>query len=99
MCCGQKRTGLRSAPRTETTTPLRQRISEAFRVPGAASQLLAANGMPQSAVPLRYSQNSPIRVRGPVTGRQYEFRAGHSIQQVDPRDAPALLRVPYFRLV
>ncbi len=98
MCCGQKRSGLRSALQTETTPSVRLNTPKGFHVPGAAQPFLTVSGMPQAAVRLRYSQTSPIRVQGPVTGRQYEFRAGHAIQQVDPKDAPALLRVPYFRL-
>ena len=52
---------------------------------------------PHVAVSLRYLENSPIRVRGPVTGRQYGFSGSRPVQAVDPRDASALLRTPFFR--
>jgi hypothetical protein len=48
-------------------------------------------------VPLRYARNTPIRVRGPVTGRQYDFTASAPVQAVDPKDAVALLRSAFFR--
>lgn len=53
--------------------------------------------MPPSAVSVRYMQSSPIRVRGPATGRQYQFSAGAPVQAIDPKDAPALLRTSFFR--
>ncbi len=49
------------------------------------------------AVTLRYLENSPIRVPGPVTGRQYEFSGARPVQAVDRRDAVALLRTRFFR--
>jgi hypothetical protein len=97
MCCGQKRSELRSAPLTATTPPLGQNTSNIFRLPGTPQQSLASAQLPHSTVPLRYSQNSPIRVRGPVTGRQYVFSAATPVQGVDPKDATTLLRTPFFR--
>ena len=46
---------------------------------------------------LHYLENSPIRVRGPVTGRQYDFSGLRPVQAVDTRDASALLRTRFFR--
>jgi hypothetical protein len=48
-------------------------------------------------VPLRYVERSPILVRGPATGQQYQFSGTQPIQSVDPRDAEALLRTRFFR--
>jgi hypothetical protein len=48
---------------------------------------------------IRYTEKSPIRVPGPVTGRRYEFSAAQSIQPVDARDAAVLLRTRFFRRV
>ena len=45
---------------------------------------------------LRYTETSPILVRGPVSGRQYEFSGSKPVQVVDPRDAAALLRTGFF---
>jgi cytoskeletal protein RodZ len=50
-----------------------------------------------AAVSLRYTESSPIRVRGPVTGRNYEFSAANPIQFVDSRDACLLLNARFFR--
>jgi hypothetical protein len=48
---------------------------------------------------IRYTEKSPIRVPGPVTGRRYEFSAAQPIQPVDARDAAVLLRTRFFRRV
>jgi len=50
-----------------------------------------------SSVPLRYLEKSPIQLRGPVTGRRYEFSSAHPVQPVDARDASALLRTRFFQ--
>jgi hypothetical protein len=47
--------------------------------------------------PLRYLQEAPIRVVGPVTGRPYAFSGARPLQMVDPRDAEALGRASLFR--
>jgi hypothetical protein len=60
---------------------------------GVAPRILTS----PAAVSLRYLQNPPIRVRGPVTGRQYDFSGSRPVQAVDPRDASALLRTRFFR--
>lgn len=46
---------------------------------------------------VRYVKNSPIRVRGPVTGRYYEFSGSRPVQSVDARDASSLLNTRFFR--
>lgn len=50
-----------------------------------------------SSVVLRYTETSPILVRGPVSGRQYQFSGLKPLQPVDARDAAALLRTGFFR--
>jgi hypothetical protein len=50
-----------------------------------------------SSVNIHYLKNSPIVVRGPVSGRQYQFSSAHPDQPVDARDANALLRTRFFR--
>jgi hypothetical protein len=52
---------------------------------------------PHSSIGVRYLENSPIRVRGPVSGRSYEFSGTAPIQQVDARDAASLLNTRFFR--
>jgi hypothetical protein len=45
---------------------------------------------------LRYRERARVQVRGPVTGRVYEFSAGQPTQPVDARDAQTLLRTRLF---
>jgi len=50
-------------------------------------------------VRLRYRQSRPILVRGPATGRVYQFSGAHPDFNVDSRDAASLLRTNLFRQV
>jgi hypothetical protein len=68
----------------------------------AVSQNLAidagARGIqPRSSIGIRYLGVAPLRVRGPVTGRQYEFSGSHPVRPVDIRDTGSLLRTRLFR--
>jgi len=49
-----------------------------------------------SSVVLRYTETSPILVRGPVSGRQYQFSGSKPVQAVDARDVVALLGTGFF---
>ena len=51
----------------------------------------------QSSISIRYLENSPIRARGLVSGRYYEFSGSHPVQPVDARDASSLLNTRFFR--
>lgn len=53
--------------------------------------------MPLASISVRYLENSPIRVRGLVSGMCYEFSGSRPIQQVDARDASSLLNTRFFR--
>jgi hypothetical protein len=53
--------------------------------------------MAQSSISIRYLENSPIRVRGLVSGMSYDFSGAAPIQQVDARDASSLLNTRFFR--
>jgi hypothetical protein len=46
---------------------------------------------------LRYLARAPIALRGAATGREYRFDPGRAEQQVDARDAAALLATRFFR--
>ena len=46
---------------------------------------------------VRYVDTLPIRVRGAISGMQYEFSRAAPIQQVDARDSASLLRTRFFR--
>lgn len=51
-----------------------------------------------AATTVRYLENSPIRVRGSVSGMYYEFSGSSPVQLVDARDASSLLNTRFFRL-
>ena len=101
MCCGQKRATMTQENMNQTT--LRSN-SIATPAPAAAppvnnlAQKASAAQPPAgwSSVGLRYLEKSPIRVRGPATGRKYEFSAVNSVRSVDARDAESLLRTRFF---
>jgi hypothetical protein len=86
-CCGQKRAWFRIASRV--TAP-------------AAVPSQPAPSAPQSvisdspSVRLRYVGSTPFAVRGPATGRAYQFTPGQPDQVVDSRDAMPLLQTRYF---
>ena len=48
-------------------------------------------------VKLHYTGVAPVRVKGPKTGRFYEFSAAHPVGVVDRRDAEGLMRIALFR--
>ncbi|HLH37482.1 MAG TPA: hypothetical protein VKX41_22665 [Alloacidobacterium sp.] len=50
-----------------------------------------------ASVAIRFKQPSAIMVRGPVTGRHYQFNGSANSQHVDARDAAALIRTGYFQ--
>ena len=50
-----------------------------------------------AAVSIRYLQDAPIMVRGPSTGRHYQFTGSTPVQRVDAADAGPLVRSGYFR--
>jgi len=99
MCCGNKRSALRSistSSRAASNAPAPAAASASVggapRTRGIApAAALSARG-PSNSVVLRYQGAPAIRVRGPVTGRLYDFSAAQPTQAVDPADAPALTR-------
>jgi hypothetical protein len=60
-------------------------------------QAATTTSTPNSSVSIRYLENSPIRVRGLVSGMCYEFSGSRAVQQVDARDASSLLKTRFFR--
>ena len=93
-CCGHKRDGLRStlqpstshAPAHGSTPGIERRGVRAVATPPLGHQVVA----------VRYVERSRLVVRGPATGRQYEFSAARPTQIVAAHDADALLRTRYF---
>jgi hypothetical protein len=67
---------------------------------GQQRSVLKAVGQTQEAdLNLLYYGVSPAAVRGPVTGRLYQFTKLQPVQAVDARDAAAILRTRLFRQV
>lgn len=54
---------------------------------------------PDSSVNVRFTQASAVLVRGPVTGRHYQFNGTANTQRIDARDAVALIKSGYFQQV
>ena len=50
-----------------------------------------------SSVPLEYLQKPRVIVRGPSSGREYEFSAARPVQPVEAMDVGGLLRTGFFR--
>jgi hypothetical protein len=106
MCCGSRRSAWRNAsvpPKALSTASLvRRGDSEKIGVPaaGASSSAMtssiSAKG-PFPTVTLHYLNFSAISLRGPVTGRSYEFSGSQPFQAVDIRDASVLTRSSSFR--
>jgi hypothetical protein len=100
-CCGQKRAALTSVPPAAVTQPSPKPLATNWRPPMIGRQVTAhtqsAQPLPTySSIALRYTETSPILVRGPASGRQYQFSGSKPVQTVDPRDAAALLRTGFF---
>ncbi len=51
----------------------------------------------ESLVKLLYYGHAPVHIRGPVTGRLYQFSREQTTQAVDARDAVSMLRTRLFR--
>lgn len=48
---------------------------------------------------VEYAGGRTVKIEGPATGRTYVFSGAARVQEVDPRDAAALLRDRHFRLI
>ena len=93
-CCGHKRDGLRS-----TLQPSPSHAPAHGNTPGIDRRGARAAATPplgHAVVAVRYVERSRLVVRGPATGRQYEFSAAKPTQIVAAHDADALLRTRYF---
>jgi|ERR1019366_7515772 hypothetical protein len=98
-CCGKNRSKIVNPwpPRnTQLTHSSVAAVPSRSDARGVGQPFTAPAG-PYSFVNLRYLEKSPILVRGPATGRQYDFSRARPVQAVDARDAEALLRTRFFR--
>ena len=82
-----------SAPATQTAS--QHQLAEA-QTGSAQPQAATTTSTPQVSISVRYLDNSPIRVRGLVSGTSYEFSSSRPVQQVDARDASSLLNTRFF---
>ena len=100
MCCNQKRMALKSN-RAHNATTVQVALSNNGLGNARPTAGMQRSQQPvplfYSSVSLRYVEKSPIRVRGPVTGRQYDFSSTSPVQSVDPRDVTGLLGTQLFR--
>ena len=102
-CCGQKRAALTSAPPVVVTRLSPNPPLVATKQPSIVRQQVSVHvqtawPLPAySKVALRYTETSPILVKGPASGRQYQFSGSSPVQAVDVRDVAALLRTRFFR--
>ena len=53
-------------------------------------------GADMGAVKMLYRGNGSAQIRGQVTGQVYQFPRHQPVQEVDPRDIPALVRTRLF---
>lgn len=102
MCCGQKRTAMKSAPATMAPSAVAsatQHVHRPIQRPATSVPVYgpSSNVVSYPAVSLRYLADSPILVRGSASGREYSFSSAQPVQPVEARDAEPLLRTRFFR--
>lgn len=101
-CCGQRRTMFVSPPQAVARPSAPPPSAAPAAAPKPAVVPAAASVHPPTllagaSVKLRYLERSRILVRGPATGRQYEFSAADAVRPVAAADAEILLRTRFFR--
>ena len=101
-CCGQKRSqppgAMPATLRPVWPVPVVQRLDRhpASTGDGFARAMHGPAAVVARGVLLRYRERARVLVRGPVTGRPYEFSAEQPTQVVEARDVEALLLTRYF---
>jgi hypothetical protein len=83
-----------SPPAVQTISPHRVVNTQ---VRSVLHKALTPISVAQPSTRVRYLENSPIRVRGPVSGTYYEFSGSRPVQLVTARDASSLLNTRFFR--
>ena len=90
--------------RTQAVRTQLSALSAMRTVPPANTQIRSvqphaatATSTQLSSISVRYLENSPIRVRGLVSGGWYEFSGSHPVQLVDAKDSSSLLNTRFFR--
>jgi hypothetical protein len=89
-CCGQNREKAQAAaaPAPAKTVTAVPAVKTSASAPPPASGPTAK---------LHYTGVAAVRVRGPQTGRTYEFSGASPDARVDRRDADGLIRIGLFR--
>jgi hypothetical protein len=59
----------------------------------------SSNSASSADTSLRFVQRRSIAVRGPITGRRYQFHSGSYTHGMDPRDVVQLLTSGFFERV
>jgi len=96
-CCGQNR-AIRGKPSQPAMAPaVSHPASNGRQLPSSGRQTHWPTASAHWLVSVRYLERSPILVRGPATGQQYQFSGTQAVQSVDARDAEALLKTRFFR--
>ena len=90
------------ALRTQSSAPPASPAASPHDLPQAQTgsvqpQAVATTLTPHASISVRYLDDSPIRVRGLVSGTSYEFSSSSPVQPVDARDASSLLSTRFFR--
>ena len=99
-CCGQLRSAFRlesAGTPTVPTSPSRTPPSPNPNAPPPSTHRPVLNAGPTTpGVILHYTQETPVLVRGPVSGREYRFSRSDPNHAVDARDADTLIRTGLF---
>ena len=108
MCCGQKRSlvsgpAVLSRPRFVAAPAGANSRQPNFpgRVPTPSPPIPPSPPVPPNPgdVAVRYLRAAPVRVRGLVTGRSYEFPGPQAVADVNSRDAPGLINTGQFKVM
>jgi len=97
MCCGSRRAAWRAASSSALAAGAAQ-PPPAVEPRRAAPVDLGPHGPGVTLIKLRYSDSAPVRLRGPITGRAYDFSGAAPVQEVDVRDAAIFVRSARVRL-
>ena len=97
MCCGSRRAAWRAASSSAVAARAAQPPT-AVEPARAAPAALGPQGPGVTLIKLRYADSAPIRLRGPITGRAYDFSGAEPVQEVDVRDVAIFVRSARLRL-
>lgn len=95
-CCGQHRDQIRTQVPTGPSTDRRALLSDPSPGRGSLWGGAALAPLSKGTVALRYREHARLQVRGPITGRTYDFSSDQAAVMVDARDADTLLRTRLF---